>query len=205
MEEYKKMLAGKIYVDGSAYSVSIAHNAHDKVKDFNACYDSNPKKMKLLDEIFPNHKEGIYIQGNLYVDYGIHTKIGKNFYANNGLTILDVCPVIIGDDCFFGPNVSIYTPLHPLMYQERNKYFDNKLNKLTDKEYGKPVTIGNNCWIAGNVTILPGVNIGNGVVIGAGSVVSKDIPDNYLAYGNPCKPIRKITEADSIKLKEELF
>ena len=178
---------------------------HNLVQDYNKLYDKDPKRKELIDKIFPTHSGSIYIQGNLYVDYGIHTYIGDNFYANNGLTILDVCPVVIGDNCFFGPNVSLLTPLHPLRYQERNQYYDESIKRYTDREYGAPIKIGNNCWFGGNVTVLPGVTRGNGCVIGAGSVVTHDIPDDYLAYGNPCKAIRKIDEKDSIYNKKELW
>ena len=205
MTEYEKMISGKIYSPGDPETNEIAHKQHNLVQDYNKLYDSDPKRKELIDKIFPNHNGSIYIQGNLYVDYGINTYIGDNFYANNGLTILDVCPVIIGDNCFFGPNVSLYTPLHPLMYQERNQYYDENIGRYTDKEYGAPIKIGNNCWFGGNVVVLPGVTIGNGCVIGAGSIVTHDIPDNYLAYGNPCKAIRKITEADSIYNKKNLW
>ena len=205
MTEYEKMISGKIYSPGDPETNEIAHKQHNLVQDYNKLYDSDPKRKELINKIFPNHNGSIYIQGNLYVDYGINTYIGDNFYANNGLTILDVCPVIIGDNCFFGPNVSLYTPLHPLMYQERNQYYDENIGRYTDKEYGAPIKIGNNCWFGGNVVVLPGVTIGNGCVIGAGSIVTHDIPDNYLAYGNPCKAIRKITEADSIYNKKNLW
>lgn len=205
MTEYEKMIKGKIYSPSDPSANEIAHNMHKLVMDYNNLYDTEPKRKELIDKIFPLHKGTIYVQGNLYVDYGIHITIGDHFYANNGLTILDVCPVSIGDNCFFGPNVSIYTPIHPLMYQERNQYYDENIKRYTDKEYGAPVKIGDNCWLGGNVTVLPGVTIGNGCVIGAGSVVTHDIPDGYLAFGNPCKAIRKITKEDSIYKKEELW
>lgn len=205
MTEYEKMILGKIYSPGDPTTNEIAHKQHKLVLDYNNLYDNDPKRNELIDKIFPNHKGSIYIQGNLYVDYGIHTYIGDKFYANNGLTILDVCPITIGDNCFFGPNVSLYTPLHPLMYQERNQYYDESIKRFTDKEYGAPIKIGNNCWLGGNVVVLPGVTIGNGCVIGAGSVVTHDIPDNYLAYGNPCKAIREIIEEDSIYNNKNLW
>ena len=205
MTEYEKMVLGKIYSPSDPTANEIAHRQHSLVLDYNRLYDNDLKRKELIDKIFPNHKGSIYIQGNLYVDYGIHTYIGDKFYANNGLTILDVCPVVIGDNCFFGPNVSLYTPLHPLMYEERNQYFDESIGKYTDKEYGAPISIGNNCWLGGNVVVLPGVTIGDGCVIGAGSVVTHDIPDGYLAYGNPCKAIRKITKEDSIYNKKNLW
>lgn len=205
MTEYEKMVLGKIYSPSDPTANEIARRQHSLVLDYNRLYDNDIKRKELIDKIFPNHKGSIYIQGNLYVDYGIHTYIGDKFYANNGLTILDVCPVVIGDNCFFGPNVSLYTPLHPLVYEERNQYFDESIGKYTDKEYGAPINIGNNCWLGGNVVVLPGVTIGDGCVIGAGSVVTHDIPDGYLAYGNPCKAIRKITKEDSIYNKKNLW
>jgi len=205
MNEFEKMIAGKIYNPAHPDVNKLAHDQHRLVMEYNRLFDTDPKRDELIKKIFPNHKGLIYIQGDLYVDYGVNTFIGENFYANNHLTILDTCLVTIGDNCFFGPNVSIYTPLHPLMFEERNQYFDETISRNTDKEYGTPVTIGNNCWFGGNVTVLPGVKIGNGCVIGAGSVVTHDIPDNFLAYGNPCKAIRKITSEDSIYLKKKLW
>jgi len=204
MTEYEKMLAGKIYSPADPEANKLGHEQHDLCIEYNKLYDRDPKRNELIEKIFPNHKGNIYIQGNLYVDYGIHTTIGNNFYANNGLTVLDVCPVTIGDNCFFGPNVSILTPLHPLRYQERNPFYDEQIGRNTDMEYGAAIIIGDNCWLGGNVIVLPGVRIGNGCVIGAGSVVTHDIPDNYLAYGNPCRAIREITEEDSIYNKKEL-
>ena len=205
MTEYEKMLAGKIYSINDKKTSDLAHNRHKLVLEYNSLNDDDPRRRELLDKIFPKHKEDIYIQGNLYVDYGVHTAIGDHFYANYGLTILDVCEVTIGDNCFFGPNVGIYTPLHPLRYQERNNYYDEEAKRYIDKEYGAPIKIGNNCWLGGSVIVLPGVTIGDGCVIGAGSVVTHDIPNDYLAYGNPCKAIRKITEEDSIYKKKELW
>ena len=112
--------------------------------------------------------------------------MGKNFFANYNCTILDVAKVTIGDNCLFAPNVSIYTAGHPVHPDTRNTMY----------EYGISVSIGDNVWVGGNVVICPGVHIGNNAVIGAGSVVTKDIPDNVIAAGNPCRVIREITEAD---------
>lgn len=130
--------------------------------------------------------EGAFINPPFYCDYGFHIEVGKNFYANYNCTILDVAKVKIGDNCQLAPNVSIYTAGHPVHPDSRNSLY----------EYGIEVTIGDNCWIGGNSVICPGVHIGNNVVIGAGSVVTKDIPDWSIAAGNPCKVIRKITEED---------
>ena len=131
--------------------------------------------------------------------------MGKNSYANFNFTVLDICPVTIGDNVFFGPNVSLLTPLHPFQYQDRNPYKDPETGRTNEIEYGAPITIGDNCWIAGNVTVCGGVTIGTGCVIGAGSVVTRDIPENSLAVGNPCRVIRKITEKDGLENHPELF
>ena len=147
--------------------------------------------------------EGTYIQGPVQFDYG-NTTFGKECYANFNLTVLDVCPVTIGDRVFFGPNCSLVTPLHPYCKEER--CFKRKEDgTVYDLEYGKPITIGSDCWLASNVVVCAGVTIGEGCVIGAGSVVTRDIPPNSLAAGNPCRVIREITEADSVYLKKELF
>ena len=134
--------------------------------------------------------EDAMVNPPFYCDYGKHIEVGKNFFANYNCTILDVAKVKIGDNCQMAPNVAIYTAGHPLHPVSRNSGY----------EYGKEVTIGDNVWIGGNAVICPGVHIGNNVVIGAGSVVTKDIPDWYVAAGNPCRLIRKITDEDKRKL-----
>ena len=113
------------------------------------------------------------------------------------MTILDTCPVTIGDNVMCGPNTSLVTPLHPLLPEQRNARLQAD-GKIADIEYGAPITIGDNCWLASNVTVCPGVTIGNNCVIGAGSVVTKDIPDNSLVLGVPGRVVRKITEKDRL-------
>ncbi|POP33868.1 sugar O-acetyltransferase [Lactonifactor longoviformis] len=131
-----------------------------------------------------------------YCDYGTHIEVGKNFFANYNCTIIDVAKVTIGDNCQMAPNVAIYTAGHPVHPTARNTLY----------EYGIEVTIGDNVWIGGNTVILPGVHIGSNTVIGAGSVVSKDIPDWVVAVGNPCRVVRKITEEDKKFLyKDRVF
>lgn len=134
--------------------------------------------------------EGAFINPPFYCDYGKNIEVGKNFFANYNCTILDVAKVKIGDNCQMAPNVAIYTAGHPIHPATRNSLY----------EYGKPVTIGDNVWIGGNTVLCPGVQVGNNVVIGAGSVVTKDLPDWCIAAGNPCRVIRKITDADKRKL-----
>lgn len=140
---------------------------------------------EIVKELF-GKSENAFVNPPFYCDYGSHIEVGKNFFANYNCTILDVAKVIIGDNCQLAPNVSIYTAGHPVHPDTRNSGY----------EYGIQVTIGDNVWIGGNTVICPGVHIGNNVVIGAGSVVTKDIPDMVIAAGNPCKVIREITEDD---------
>ena len=139
----------------------------------------------VVKELFGT-SDGAFVNPPFFCDYGSHIHVGKNFFANYNCTIIDVAPVVIGDNCQMAPNVAIYTAGHPVHPATRN----------TAYEYGIGVTIGHNVWIGGNSVILPGVHIGDNTVIGAGSVVTKDIPAWCVAAGNPCKVIRKITEAD---------
>ena len=134
--------------------------------------------------------ENAFINPPFFCDYGKHIEVGKNFFANYNCTIIDVAKVRIGDNCLLGPSVSIYTAGHPI----------HPITRSSGYEYGKEVVIGNNVWIGGSTVICPGVHIGDGSVIGAGSVVTKDIPSNCVAAGNPCRVIRPITEEDRRKL-----
>ena len=193
------MLAGKIY-DASADGLpKLRAKAHKLCAEYNATLETEEKKRaKILRDLLPNAADGAYLQGPVYFDYGENIKIGKNFYANFNLTVLDCCPVEIGDDVFLGPNVSLLTPVHPLRWQQRNARIKPD-GTVFDYEYAKPIKIGKNCWLAGNVTVIGGVTIGEGCVIGAGSVVTRDIPPNSLAVGNPCRVIRQITDKDDLK------
>lgn len=140
---------------------------------------------KIVEELL-GKSENAFINPPFYCDYGTHIEVGKNFFANYNCTIIDVAKVKIGNNCQFAPNVSIYTAGHPIHPVSRNSLY----------EYGISVTIGDNVWIGGNTVILPGVHIGSNTVIGAGSVVTKDIPDWVVAAGNPCRVVKQITEED---------
>lgn len=140
---------------------------------------------KIVKELF-GKSEGAFLNPPFYCDYGSHIEVGKNFFANYNCTIIDVAKVTIGDNCQMAPNVAIYTAGHPVHPVSRNSMY----------EYGIEVSIGDNVWIGGNTVILPGVHIGSNTVIGAGSVVTKDIPEWVIAAGNPCKVVREITDAD---------
>lgn len=203
MTEKEKMLAGKIYDPSDKELAALRTRAHKLCIEYNSLSETDKRRSEIIGELGIN---GIscYFQGPVQFDYGCFTAVGANTYANFNFTCVDCCPVTIGDNVFMGPNVSLLTPIHPLRWQDRNMYL--KLDgTATDKEYAKPITIGDNCWIAGNVTVCGGVTIGEGCVIGAGSVVTRDIPPNSLAVGVPCRVIREITEEDSLENHPELF
>ena len=130
--------------------------------------------------------DGAFVNPPFYCDYGKNIEVGKNFFANYNCMIIDVAKVTIGENCMMAPNVAIYTAGHPIHPAARNSAY----------EYGIEVPIGDNVWLGGNTVVVPGVHIGSNVVIGAGSVVTKDIPDWSVAVGNPCRVVKKITEED---------
>ena len=201
MNQKELMLSGKLYDPNDEELLNLRIRAHRLSAEYNATFETDEnKRLSILKDLIGSFGEGAYLQGPIQFDYGCFTTIGERTYANFNLTILDTCPVTIGKDVFIGPNVSILTPVHPLRWQERNTYHRED-GVLTDKEYGKPITIGDNTWIAGNVTICGGITIGEGSVIGAGSVVTRNIPPNSLAAGNPCRVIREITDADRMEME----
>lgn len=199
MTEREKMISGRLYDPTDKELTDLRVNAHNLYADYNATKETDAKKRaEILKELAPNLGKDAFIQGPVYFDYGVNFRTGKNFYANFHFTVLDCAPVTVGDDAFIGPNVSLYTPVHPFLPEERN--MKRKPDGAPyDLEYAKPIRIGNNCWLAGGVSVLGGVTIGDGCVIGAGSVVTRDIPANSLAAGNPCRVIRTLTENDKVK------
>ena len=156
------------------------------LQELNFADRSDFEKISRIVKELLGKSENAFINPPFYCDYGSHIEVGKNFFANYNCTIIDVAKVTIGDNCQMAPNVAIYTAGHPLHPVSRNSLY----------EYGISVTIGDNVWIGGNTVILPGVHIGSNTVIGAGSVVTKHIPDWVVAAGNPCRVIKKITEDD---------
>lgn len=184
MTEKEKMLAGLIY-DANYDSELIAERLDCKelCRDYN---DLRPKEVDaraaLLRKLLGKVKGELLIEQPFYCDYGYNISVGENFFANFNLVILDEAPVTFGDNVFIAPNCGFYTAGHPIDAVARNKGL----------EYARPITVGNNVWIGANVSVLPGVTIGDNCVIGAGSVVVKDIPANSVAVGNPCKVIKSI-------------
>lgn len=205
MNEEEKIKAGVLFCPGDPMLKTIKLKTHNLNVDYNCTYeDETEKRAAILQEMLGSFGTGSFIQGPIAFHYGTHTHIGKNFFGNFNLTVQDDAEVTIGDNCNFGPNVTIVTPIHPMLVDERKtiRTADGTIKRLC---YAKPVHVGNDCWLGASVTICPGVTIGNGCVIGAGSVVTRDIPDNSFAAGVPCRVIREITEADSLKYKPEIL
>ena len=148
----------------------------------NILSDKKEERSEFIKKILGSTGKNIQVESNFFCDYGYNIHVGENFYVNHNCVILDVAKVEFGDNVFIGPNCGFYTAGHPIDVKTRNQGL----------EYGKPIKIGNNVWIGGNVVVLPGVTIGDNVTIGAGSVVTKDIPSNVIAVGNPCIVKRKI-------------
>ena len=180
--EKEKMLNEEYYDASGEELTKEREYAKDLCYDYNHTRPSEKEKLKnIIKKLFKSTGQNYRINPPFFCDYGYNISIGENFYSNYNLIILDVCEVNIGNNVFIGPNVGIYTAGHPVNVELRNDGL----------EYGKKIKIGNNVWIGGNVCILPGVTIGDNVTIGAGAVVTKDIPSNVTAFGNPCKVHKK--------------
>lgn len=199
MREKEKMINGLLYNPMQEDLFKRRMEIRRLVQDFNNCYvDEDSKRKTIMKKIFTNCKniDTAFFEQNIRIEYGYNIVFGKNFYMNYDCTLIDVCPITIGDNVMFGPRTMLVTPMHPLDGEERK--IQDYPDGTYDIEYGKPITIGNNVWLCSNVTIVGGVKIGNNCVIGSGSVVTRDIPDNSLAFGVPCRVIRKITEKDKL-------
>jgi len=182
--EREKMLAGELY-DALDADLALARNrARDLCQTLNASREGDTEVRRFLtSQIFGKGGDTVWVQPPFFCDYGSNIELGDRVFFNFNCVVLDVCRVSIGDFTLFGPAVQILTPMHPLNAELRRK-----------QEYGKPVEIGSDVWVGGGALILPGVRIGSRSVIGAGSVVTRDIPDRVFAAGNPCRVIREIAE-----------
>ena len=190
------MIAGKVYNSQDSELVAALNKSKSLCRQYNNLDFSNVAARKvIIDELLQEeHNDGYCVfTPPFWCDYGFNVKVGKNFQSNQNLGILDCEEVTFCDNDFVGPNCGFYTAIHPIDAHQRN----------TGIELAKPIKVGSDVWFGGGVTVLPGVTIGNNVVIGAGSVVVKDIPSGVVAVGNPCKPIRKITEADKLDLDDQ--
>ena len=194
MKELKNMLRGDLYKAQGDTIETMRKDLLDKLHSYNHLpYNDFESRDKLILDILGKRGKNIQVTPPVYFDYGKHTFIGDNFYANFDCIFLDVNHITIGNNVMLGPRVGLYTASHPIDKDVRN----------TGLEYGKPIKIGHNVWIGGNAVVMPGVTIGDNTVIGAGSVVTKDIPSDVIAAGNPCKVIRKINNSDKLYWKEK--
>ena len=200
MTEREKMLRGELYDPSDDELVALRTRARKLAYDYNLSQEGEAERRRsLLDALLGSHGDFYYCEPPVRFDYGVNTHVGDDFFSNFNFTVLDCAPVTIGKQCFIGPNVSIVTPVHPMLACDRNMRRAPNGTKF-DFEYARPVTIGDNVWLASNVTVCGGVTIGHDTVIGAGSVVTRDIPAGVFAAGNPCRVIRPLTEQDKLKL-----
>lgn len=198
MTEKEKMLSGKLYDTSDTELENLRDIARDASEKYNRTSESEKVgRRKILEELLGAFGAGSEIYPTVKFDYGCNTYIGDRCYINFNAVFLDCAEIRLGNDVFVGPNVSFLTPIHPLLARERNirTAADGHFYMI---ESCKPITVEHNVWIGGSVTIMPGVTIGHDSVIGAGSVVTKDIPSGVIAVGNPCRVLREITEADRV-------
>jgi maltose O-acetyltransferase len=183
--EREKMLAGELYDPLDAELVRCRARARDLCRELNTTRASeHEERRRLLRELFGSGGGDVWLEPPFYCDYGTNIRMGTACYFNFNCVVLDVCPVLVGDHVFFGPAVQIYTATHPL---------DAELRRT--QEFGKPVEIGSDVWVGGGAILCPGVCIGGRTVIGAGSVVTRNLPEGVLAAGNPCRVIRQLSDA----------
>lgn len=205
MGEEERIFKGIVFSPGAPELRAIKLRTHNLNLEYNRTFeDETQRRRELLSQMVGEMGENGFIQGPVFFHYGKHTKIGKNFFGNFNLTIQDDGEVTIGDRCNFGPNVTIVTPVHPMVPEERNALLapDGTPKRLC---YARPVHIGSDVWLGAGVVVCPGVTIGDGCVIGAGAVVTRDIPPRSFAAGNPCRVIREITQQDSMRCKPEIL
>ena len=199
MTEEEKIFAGRLFSPHSKELRDIKHKAHLCCQRYNQLDEYNDgERQALMRGIMGAIGKGFYFQGPVQFNYGRHTFIGENFFANYNFTVLDDARIYIGDNVMCAPNVSLMAASHPLIAEERNGMYDTNGNRFF-AEVAEEIHIGNNVWLGCGVTVVGGVTIGKDTVIGAGSVVIHDIPAGVLAAGNPCRVIRPITEKDSLQ------
>jgi len=180
--EREKMISGELYDPFDPELVAARTRARDLCQDLNATREAQGEdRRRILRELFGRGGDSVWMQPPFYCDYGTNIELGERVFFNFNCIVLDICPVQIGDFTLIGPAVQIYGAMHPL---------DATLRR--QQEFGKPVRIGSDVWIGGGAIILPGVSIGHRAVIGAGSVVTRDIPEGTFAAGNPCRVVREL-------------
>lgn len=188
MDIYEKVHRGDLYLPGDEVLAKEQMGYLDRLYDFNMTRPTEgEKRTRMLNEMFAEIGEGCYVEPPLHANFGgRHVHFGQYIYANFNLTLVDDTHIYVGDYTMFGPNVVLATAGHPILPELREKIY----------QYNMPIHIGRNCWIGAGVIVVPGITIGDNVVIGAGSVVTKDVPSNVIAVGNPCRVFREINEHD---------
>lgn len=182
--EWDKMRAGELYDPFDAELVAARTRARNLCQDLNTTREADQDlRRRLTRELFGAGGDSVWMQPPFYCDYGVNIVLGERVFFNFNCVVLDVCPVRIGNFTLFGPNVQLYTATHPLNAELRRR-----------QEFAKPITIGDDVWVGGGAIVCPGVTIGSRTVIGAGSVVTRDIPPDVVAAGNPCRVMRKIAD-----------
>jgi len=191
--EREKMLAGEPYLPADPELVVVRTRARELCHALNLTREADElERRRIVRDLFGKGGDSVDLQPPFYCDYGVNIELGERVFFNFNCVVLDVCKVEIGSFSLFGPAVQIYTPMHPMDAMERRKH-----------EYGKPVVIGEDVWVGGGAIILPGVRIGAKSVIGAGSVVTRDVPEGVFAAGNPCRVIRQITPTERKRATDE--
>ena len=192
--EKKRMLAGKLYFQPVNELIEMHKRALRLCQEYNfSKWDQFERRQEIIKELFGTVKGDFYLEPTIKCDYGCNIHIGNHFYCNFDTIFLDVCPIYFGDNIYIAPSCSFFTAGHPI----------DSVIRAEALEFGKEIRVGSNVWFGGHTIVNPGVTIGSNVVIGSGSVVTKDIPDNVVAAGNPCRVLRKITEDDKIKWEKE--
>lgn len=195
MTEQERMLSGRLYFAGDEALAAARLRARELTWQFNhSAWDAFDQRTAILRKLFAALGENCWIEPTFRCDYGSQITVGSHFYANYDCIFLDVAPITIGDHVFLGPRVCLYTAGHPTVPEVRN----------TELEYGRPIAIGDNVWLGGSTVVLPGVSIGSGTVVAAGSVVTRSLPPGVIAAGNPCRVLRPITDADRAKWERKM-
>ncbi len=199
MTEEERIFKGMLFASEEPELVEKKLKSHRLSQEYSMTFEEDADiRSRILHDLLAEVGKGTFMLGPIRFHYGCHTRVGAHCFMNFNFTVQDDAPVTIGDHNNFGPNVTIVTPMHPMLAEERRGMIcsDGVERFLC---YAKPVTIGNDCWFGANVVVCPGVTIGDNCVIGAGSVVTRDIPSNSFAAGVPARVVRTITEKDSVR------
>jgi maltose O-acetyltransferase len=181
--EKEKMLAGEMYDPADPTLVAERREARHRTREYNETdVEADGRRRELLSDLFGSVGDGSVVEPPFRCDYGYNVHVGEDFFANYDCVFLDVCRIEFGDECMLGPGVHVYTATHPLDAERR----------VSGREYGKPVTVGDRAWLGGHAVINPGVTVGDDVVVSSGSVVTDDVPDGVVVRGNPARVVQEL-------------